>query len=121
MKVTPTDLFAFGSKGIPRPPRRNIDLFPDLAGMIGPESPNKAHGASLLGDPYRGMLKGNFHLLPAGTVLPDDLDVVADGPEVDPHSLHDPTHHTLYPAVAMSFDRFVELFNALPWKWAGRK
>ena len=122
MADTPTDLYAFGPRGRgPRPPRPGIDLFADPAGMVGPEYPPAPRGASTFGDLARCPLHGHYHTLPAGTPLPEGLAVIADGVDVDPASPHGPTHHTVYPAVRMSFERFVELYQGLPWKYGGKK
>jgi hypothetical protein len=121
MKVTPTDLYAFGSLTGPRPPRLNIDIVPDGAGMVGPEAPPFPNGASVFADPMKAPLRKNYHRLPAGTQLPEGLEVVADGKEVDSKSLHGFTHHTIYPAIRMPSDQFLELVKNLPWQHAGYK
>ena len=122
MAITPTDLYAFGPRDQgPRAPRRGIDLFPDAAGEIGPEQPPDVQGASTFGDPARCPLHGHYFVLPEGTDLPEDLAVIADGSDVDPNSPHGPTHHTIYPAAKMPYERFVERFRGLPWRYAGKK
>jgi hypothetical protein len=117
--VTLVDLYAFGSRKGPRPlrfgPEGRIDLAPDKEGMVGPEEPPLPAGASTFGDPYRTTLTGHFHRLPKGTPLPSGLEVVADGPEIHPESVNQPTHHTLYPTRRMSKDEFNGLFLGLPW------
>lgn len=119
--VTSVDLYAFGNRGGPRPPRASIDVFVDASGMVGPESPPFPGGASLLADPFQSRLHGHYHVLPKGTVLPDELAIIADGSDVDPNSRHGPTHHTLYPVAQLAMDRFTELFVRLPWQYAGKK
>ena len=78
-------------------------------------------GASTFGSLDRVPLTGHYHRLPADTELPEGLEVVADGLCLPAGSLHLPTHHTIYPLVAMSYDRFIELFLSLPWIHEGKK
>ena len=40
-------------------------------------------------------LNGHYHILPAGTQMPDGLDIVADGIDVVPNSSHGVGHHTM--------------------------
>lgn len=77
-------------------------------------------GASLFGDPADAPLDGHFHRLPAGTVLPQELGIVADGSDTE-GGIYELTHHTIYPKDAISPLDFVRLFEALPWEYAGRK
>jgi hypothetical protein len=119
--VTLCDLFAFGNTKRPRPPRVNKDIFPDDLGMLRPGDAKDACGASLVGDPQQAFVAGPYYRLPAGTVLPDGLGLIADGSDVDPDSQHGPTHHTLFPAKAMSAVDFVALFLQLPWQPGGKK
>jgi hypothetical protein len=121
MAGTPTDLYAFGNRTGPRLPRPDLDLFADAAGNVGPEVPPEVDGASAFGDTNESPLTGHYHLLPAGTPLPEGLGVVADGRDVDPDSDQAATHHTIYPTVRMPLDRFAELFKNLPWCYAGKK
>ena len=122
MARTPVDLFAFGSKVKgPRPPRAGIDFFPDDQGIVGTEIANSPNGASTFSDVTKALLTGHYFVLPAGTELPAGLDVVADGENARPDSLHPPTHHTIFPNQRMSWQRFVELFEKLPWQYAGKK
>jgi hypothetical protein len=121
MPVTPIDLYAFGNRRGPRPPRLNVDLFPDSAGMVGPESPPFPSGASTFADIRQAPVGGHYFKLPRGTVIPAEIDIVADGVDVDLNSRHPPTHHTIYPFVRMHIDRFLELFLNLPWQYVGRK
>lgn len=122
MQVTPYDLFAFGGKTTgPRLPRLSKDVSPDAAGLIGPEDPKNAKGASTFADVFRCSLVGPYHRLPAGTPLPDELGLVADGCDMNSASNHGPTHQTIYPAVAMTVARFQELFKDLPWQYEGSK
>jgi hypothetical protein len=119
--VTPIDLYAFGNRTGPRPPRADIDLSPDSAGTLGPGSLPFPAGASSFGDPVQAPLTGHYHRLPQGTPLPAGMAVVADGRDVRAQSLHPPTHHTFYPDVSMPAAQFVQLWLGLPWQYAGRK
>lgn len=122
MAVTPYDLFAFGGNvNTPRPPRINVDFFPDSSGMIGPYRPPLPDGASLFPDPLKAPLRGRYHKLPKGSVLPNEFAIVADGDDVLPSSPHSSGHHTLYATAQMHVDRFVDLFVKLPWQYAGKK
>jgi Tse2 ADP-ribosyltransferase toxins len=118
---TLVDLFAFGSKAKPREPRRDDDIYTDDEGNVGPEYPDSACGVSTFANIDRCTLKGHYFLLPAGTELPDDLDVVSDGVDVQPESKQPPTHHTIFPTRRMSWNHFVELIEMLPWQYAGKK
>ena len=92
--------------------------------MVVPQVAYAPRGASTFGDPIdpdRTEPTGHFHRLAAGTVLPEGLEVIADGRDVLPGSLHPRTHHTIYPTVPMTFDRFVELYLDLPWQHAGKR
>lgn len=122
MARTPIDLYAFGaqSKG-PRLPCSGIDFFPDHEEMMGPESPADAKGASVFANIAGCPLTGGYFLLPAGTELPEELDVIADGQDVDPQSQYAPTHHTIYPCQRIKWVRFVEMIASLPWQYAGKK
>jgi RHS repeat-associated protein len=117
----PTDLYAFGNASGPRAPRAGKDVFPDGAGLIGPEAPPFPHGASTFGDVAQAPLTGHYHRLPGGTQLPDGLGVVADGLDVNPLSSMPPTHHTIYPNRQMPYDEFVVLYEQLPWQYVGKK
>lgn len=96
-------------------------MFPDAQGMVGPEDPASAKGASTFGYPAPCSLTGHYFLLPAGTELPDGLDVVADGHDVRLHSNHPATHHTIFPDRRMSWEAFVARIDGLPWQYAGKK
>jgi RHS repeat-associated protein len=119
--TTPSNLYAFGNKAGPRPPRPGKDIFPDNSGNVGPEVPPFPNGASTFADPNMAPLNGPYHELPAGTQLPDGLSVVADGVDVNPLSQNPPTHHTIYPSKSMPSDDFSNAFRNLPWKYAGKK
>ena len=119
--VTPVELYAFGSRASPRAPRPGIDLVPNAAGMVGPEVPPFPQGASTFADPLQAPLRGHYHRLPPGTVLPGGLAVVADGVDVHVHSLHPATHHTVYAAAPMAMAQFLDLLLALPWQYVGKK
>ncbi len=115
------DLFAFGSRSGPRPPRQGLDYVPDPMGMFGPEQPPFPAGASLFADPKQAPLRGHFFRLAAGTAIPPGMNVVADGVDVHSNSMHPPTHHTLFPIVQMPSQQFVSAFLALAWQYSGRK
>jgi hypothetical protein len=119
--VTPVDLYAFGPRSGPKPPRVGVDLSPDAIGMVGPETPPFPAGASTFADPALAPLTGHYHCLPKGTPLPAEMAVVADGIDVNPNSPHAAAHHTFYPLNRMSVDQFTALFLALPWQYAGKK
>ena len=121
MATTLVDLYAFGSRTGPKSPRLGIDVFPDAAGIVGPEDPVRPYGASAVADLSKTSLHGHYHRLPAGTVLPAGLNVVADGSDVLTLSRHGPSHHTIYPDVAMPHVKFAALFVNLPWQYGGRK
>ncbi|HBI44390.1 MAG TPA: hypothetical protein DDY78_16285 [Planctomycetales bacterium] len=121
MATTPVDLYAFGNLARPRPPRPGKDILPDVAGMVGPEHPPLPSGASAFADVVQSMLSGHYHVLLQGTDLPPGIAVVADGVDVDAKYPHPPTHHTLYPAIRMPLDTFIDLILNLPWQYVGRK
>jgi hypothetical protein len=93
----------------------------DANGLMGPERPPFPTGASLFADSNEAPLTGHYHRLPAGTVLPAGLDVVADGIDVHLNSPHARTHHTLFPTGKVSERKFISDFLSLPWQYAGRK
>ncbi|WP_419686033.1 RHS repeat-associated core domain-containing protein [Burkholderia theae] len=122
---TTCDLYAFGNASGPRDPRvqgvntkpgQNADLIADADGMVGPTT---AGGASTFGDVNKAPISGAYHRLPAGTELPDGIDVVADGKDVG--GSHAATHHTICPSKRMSGQTFIEKFKNLPWIKAGKK
>lgn len=119
--VTSVDLYVFGKRSGPRRPRPFADLPVDTLGMVGPEVPPLPKGSSLFADPFQAPLHGHFLCLPKGTILPDDLGIIADGCDVFQTSKHGPTHHTIYPITQMTMKRFTELFLGLPWRYVGRK
>ena len=121
MSVTPTDLYAFGSRDGPRPPRVGFDVKPDSAGMLEPGKPPFPRGVSTFADPAQAPLTRHYHKLPKGTPLPEGLDVLADGVDVNKASKHRAGHHTIYPVVRMHLDQFTELYLKLPWEYAGKK
>jgi hypothetical protein len=119
--TTSVDLYAFGSRAGPRPPRKGIDLIEVVPGQVGPEGPPFPNGASSFADPQLAPLSGHYHRLPRGTPLPEGIQVVADGRDVHANSPHEPSHHTIYPAKAMTPQQFIDLFLGLPWQYAGNK
>src|SRR5262249_47232452 len=101
MAVTPVDLYAFGNRKGPKRPRLGIDVFPDAAGMAGPESLPLPRGPSSYADLSQATLTGPYHLLPKGMKLPEGIEVVEDGMDVEGRSTNPPSHHTIYPAARM--------------------
>jgi len=89
--------------------------------MVGPENPPFPNGASTFADPQQAPLTGHYHRLPQGTLLPNGIDVVADGSDVNANSPHPPTHHTIYPAAAVQMAQFIQLYLGLPWQYVGKK
>ncbi len=121
-RVTPTNLHAFGNKAGPRAPRPEGDFH--VAGEADAVAPGELpmpHGASTFGDPGHAPLGGHFHVLPAGTELPEGLAVVRDDPEAVPGSTYERTHHTIYPVRPMPFAEFRDKFLKLPWIYSGKK
>lgn len=53
-------------------------------------------------------------MLPAGTQMPDGLDIIADGIDVIPNSPHGVGHHTIFSTRAMTVNEFNELYKSLP-------
>lgn len=100
---------------------RNGDIPPNTQGEVGPETPPFPRGASTFSDPLKAPLTGHYYRLPGGTKLPEGVNVVADGVNVNPVSPNPPTHHTIFPTAKMLFDKFVEIFKNLPWEYAGKK
>jgi len=121
MKETPEDLYSFGSATSPKLPRQGIDVFPDAHGTIHPEAPPLPRGASTFVDVDKAPLTGHYYRLPKGTILPEGLEVIADGSDVQARSTHEPTHHTIYPTSTMTEQQFTSLFLNLPWTRAGKK
>lgn len=119
---TPVVLFAFGSKAGPRAPRAVEDFGLDNeAATVGPERPPLPRGASTFADVQNAPLTGHYHRLDKGTTLSEGLAVVADDAREALGSSHPLTHHTIYPQRAMPYVEFVARFNALGWKYAGKK
>src|SRR5437773_300791 len=93
----------------------------DDANQVGPEHPPFPTGASTFANPQMAPLSGHYHRLPAGTTLPPELGVIADGCDVMPDSVHGATHHTIYPSVKISAELFIQLFLSLPWQYGRKK
>ena len=121
MTATPTELYVFGSRAGPRRPRLMLDVFPDANGMVGPEHPPLPRGPSAFADLSYALLTGHWHVLPKGTLLPEGVEVVADGIDAHAGSPLPATHHTIYPAVRMPMAQFIALFMGLPWHYGGKK
>ena len=120
-KKIDVDLYAFGNKAGPRPPRLGKDVVPDANGILPAQALPNPKGASTFADLSQVSLNGHYHKLEAGTELPSGFDIIADGVDVDLASHNPATHHTIFNTVEMTFDRFAELFNNLPWKYGGKK
>lgn len=119
----PVDLFAFGNATKPRSPRPSdfgLDV-PDLSQIILAQDPPAPHGASTFADALGAPVSGHYHLLPAGTELPNGIDIIADGSDVLPGSVMPPTHHTIYNTIQMTYGEFLQIFENLPWQYAGKK
>jgi hypothetical protein len=116
--IIPTDLYAVGNRAAPRPPRQT-DIDVDKNGMIEPTRP-PAGASSFAGlEALQGAnLSGDYHILPAGVILPEELAVIADGEDVGGPNL--PGHHTIYPSRRILFTRFAELFSQLPWRYGSK-
>lgn len=120
MATTPVDLFVFGNRRGPRPPRIGWDVSPNAEGVLHCDRTPIPQGASSFADPVRSGLTGHYHRLPAGTELPRGFAVTADGRDVLPESPLPETHHTIHPVETMSAEQFVETFLNLPWEYGGR-
>lgn len=112
----PVTLYAFGNRQRPRPPRQGKDIAVE-SDRVKPTQPPT--GASTFGDIEYAPLTGHYHKLDKDTLLPEGLDVVADGRDVG--GSHSPTHHTIYPSRAMLFAEFVEKFQGSGWVYVGKK
>jgi hypothetical protein len=121
LTVTPVDLFAFGNRSAPRPPRLSMDIVCDDQGVLPADFSAIPQGATLFADPQQGGLSGHFHRLPAGTILPRGLAVKADGCDVIGDSPLPPSHHTLHVIEQMTADEFSSKFVQLPWEYGGRR
>jgi hypothetical protein len=121
MAKTLIDLFVFGNRNGPRAPRIGLDVVQNGEGIILPDTSPLPQGASMFADPRRSGLTGHFHRLPAGTELPQGLQITADGCDVLPESPLPETHHTLHVVIPMPADEFVRQFLSLPWQYGGRQ
>jgi len=118
------DLYAFGNRQGPREVRAGIDIHVDSNGMVRgqhtPQQPSDQapQGASTFVDPDQSGLTGHFHLLPAGTRLPNGLDIYADGADAGGSAPWG--HRTIYPTRDMSLRDFQRLLKTLPWQYGGK-
>jgi hypothetical protein len=117
--TTPTDLYAFGNRTQPRPPRLGDDYDVGPDGKVVPQRGRWPKGASTFANPDQAPLSGPYHRLPAETKLPDGLRVIPDHKGVG--GVQPPTHHSIYPYKPMSPEEFVEKWLGLPWVEGGRK
>jgi hypothetical protein len=91
----------------------------DTVGPYSPSSPTDlSSGGSTFIDPKGSGLSGQYHMLPAGTEMPDGLAIHADGEDVGGPQPWG--HRTIYPTAPMSVSEFGDLFLSLPWQWAGK-
>jgi RHS repeat-associated protein len=120
LRTTPVDLHAFGNKTAPRPPRIGKDIFPNQDGVLPAQKPPLPQGASTVADLNETSLTGHYHVLPAGTPVPEGFGVLADGVDVLPGSPHRAAHYTIFNTVSMEPDNFVQLFSDLPWTYGGK-
>jgi hypothetical protein len=110
----------FKAHPAPRPPRTVKDLgFPEGTLESAIIQPDSTKGASTFSDPRYAPLTGHMYRV-AKTVVEAhiDLNVIADGRPLGPHA---PTHHTIYPARAMSIGDFKQQYIHLPWHYVGKK
>lgn len=114
--VVATTLYAFGNRQRPRPPRSGKDIAVE-SDKVKPTQPPT--GASTFGDIQYAPLTGHYHKLDKNTLLPEGLDVVADGRDVG--GSRSPTHHTIYPSREMLFTEFVDKFLGIRWIYFGKK
>ena len=116
---------AFGNTTKPKGPRVGRDIHVDSNGMVKSQAGKKfPDGASVIIDTKLGenkYLSGPYHVIPEGTPMPDGLGIKRDGVDVFTGSKHGPGHATIYPTRDMSIDEFKELFDSLPWTYAGKK
>lgn len=103
--AVPATLYAFGNRQRPRLPRPGKDIAVESDGVKPTQPPT---GASTFGNIEYAPLTGHYHKLDKDTLLPEGLDVVADGRDVG--GSHSATHHTIYPSREMLFAEFVEKF-----------
>ncbi len=120
-KARPKDTYAFGNRAGPRPPRAGVDVSPNADGMLSLQAPPFPEDASAFANPDNAPLTGHYHRLLSGSELPQGLDVVAGGLDVNVASYQPVTNHTIFNTVEMAFDRFVDLFSSLAWQYGGRK
>ena len=119
---TTSDIYSFGNKSSPRGARPMQDFgVESFDSIVGPEHGPLPKGASNVLNVNDAPLNGHYHILPAGTQMPDGLDIVADGIDVVPNSPHGVGHHTIFPTREMTVNEFNELFKSLPWQYGGKK
>jgi hypothetical protein len=117
-------LLPSGEDPTPRPEDFQLSPGPNVDQLsVGPERPPFPNGQSAFGDIGVAItigLTGPYFRLPGGIPLPLPLRVIADGKDVRQDSTRPETHHTIYPADAISFGSLVQLVAGLPWEYVGR-
>ncbi len=128
----PGRLYAFGNSQGPSGPRiggynnkpgQTPDItIDDHTGLVGPEVPPLVHGASTWSNPETTTLTGWVYKvekeLIRATIL---LGVWADGTDAVPPGPNPVGHHTVYPAVGMKPEVFIQTFGQLPWRYVYKK
>lgn len=76
-------------------------------GMVQPQLFDPANGVfgkgvSLTSDPLNAPLSGNYFRIPAGTQIPNGVNIIRDGSDLYPGSDRGPGHHSFYPTEATS-------------------
>lgn len=67
--------------------------------IVEPETEKFPKGASNVTDANNAPLSGHYHVLPKRKILPDGLEIKADGKDVFPDSPHGVDHYTIFPEI----------------------
>ncbi|MCI0422354.1 MAG: hypothetical protein L0312_24555, partial [Acidobacteria bacterium] len=87
-------------------------------GLVGPEIPPDVSGASTFANPEGAPPTGHVWKVERELILVTAvLGVWADGIDATPPGPHPPSHHTVYPTVALPPEIFVQTFLGLPWRY----
>jgi hypothetical protein len=89
--------------------------------MVGPELGDFPQGFSVYDSPEIAPLTRHNYEIPAGTTLPDNLAIKADGLYGMPGSTLPEGHNTIFPLAEMSFQHFVDTIMSINWTYAGKK